>query len=723
MSAHLKLSDGWKQISGIYLKVSNTWRSIASGYLKVSNTWRLFFSSSALIPTQTSAPTVPGGTGVAFTSVTIGTSGSYTNFSSKTHSLVKVLETYVVSSPSTQDINDISLSSTYTVTQNDATTPQYNFYTRDNVVGLNGTTYYFYSTPLAAYVGEINDNFNRTTSGGLGTSSSGYIYNSYANSTASWSTNGSYAINSSAVSSGTAASNHPLQTIEVGNPNKNYSVDLPDGKGGKGVSFWTTSANSWYAVASYYDYDSTTTTQTTCTGTSSCTGLNCCSSVTVGTELNQRCSACSSATITYPCGQNGATYTCSGFDCCTNNLGSLGGDYCNCTNTNSASTTQQLTCSGSSSSSSCPNTGSTVGARCGTCSSVALCTGTQTSSSCPSTGPNVGDACGVCTTNTSTTQQLTCSGSSSGSSCPGTSSLVGGRCGTCTNVVTYPCSGGTVTTSTCPSTGSLSGDRCSTCTQNGGITDGLCRTSEPVCPPCPGGTYTTGSFGCPSGSTRCRCTQPITYSYTVRTSATSYTYPVNAYQDITTTTYTYPIREQAYNYSVNAYQDITTTTYTYPIRQQAYNYSVNAFENITTYTSNYQVRGTQYSYNYSINQSETVSGYQYNTKIKLFSAVSGNVVLQSWDSPYSEGLVLSNIVAGSFDPSQWIGIYNITASTNGNTITATAYNSGGGVMGQTVGKTISSPIKANSNGETAAGVIKTYTPNNVGTSYDNFAIY
>jgi hypothetical protein len=124
-----------------------------------------------------------------------------------------------------------------------------------------------------------------------------------------------------------------------------------------------------------------------------------------------------------------------------------------------------------------------------------------------------------------------------------------------------------------------------------------------------------------------------------------------------------------------------------------------------------------------MNELATVSGYSYNSKIKLFSAISGTVAVQSWDAPYSSGQVASNVVAGSFDNTQWTGIYNITASTSGNTVTATAYDSGGGVIGQTVGKTVSSPTKQNANGETSAGVVKAYSPNNVGTLYDNLSIY
>jgi len=647
------------------MKIGSSWQSMQSAYINISGAWNLFFSAVS-VPPQTSAPSIPGGTGEAFTSVTRGTAGSYTSYASKTHSLVKALATDTVSDASTTDTVSTVLTSTYTVTQLDASTPSYVFYTRDAVVGLNGTTYYFYSTLLSAYIGDITDNFNRTTSSGLGTSSSGYIYSSYANLTSSWSTNGARAVNSTSVSSGGAASSHPLKTIETGDPNKNYSVDLPDGKGGGGVAFWTTSANSWYAVTSYYDYDSTTTTQVSCTGTETCTGLNCCSGVTFGSLTGQRCSSCPAATITYPCGQNGVTYTCSGFNCCTNNLGSLAGDYCNCTNSNTSSTTQVLTCSGSSSGSSCPSTGSTVGARCGSCTSTTTCTGSGSNSgrTCPDTGPNVGDRCGACTETSSTVNTLT--------------------------GYTY----------------SIRQSASSTVD-----TFGLCRNFDPVAPSCPGGTLSIVSTGCSGSATRWRC-RTVTTSNPCTGSATTVGCPDTG-----------PNSGDRCGACNPNYSSVTTYTQSYSIRQQAYTYPVYAYEDVTTYTSNYQVRGTQYSYTYNINELATVSAYSYNSKIKLFSAISGTVAVQSWDAPYSSGQVASNLVAGSFDNTQWTGIYNITASTSGNTVTATAYDSGGGVIGQTVGKTVSSPTKQNANGETSAGVVKAYSPNNVGTLYDNLSIY
>ena len=129
------------------MKISSSWQSMQSAYINIAGAWNLFFSAIS-VPPQTSAPSIPGGTGEAFTSVTRGTTGSYTSFSSKTHSLVKALATDTVSDASTTDTVSTVLTSTYTVTQLDASTPSYVFYTRDAVVGLNGTTYYFYSTPF-----------------------------------------------------------------------------------------------------------------------------------------------------------------------------------------------------------------------------------------------------------------------------------------------------------------------------------------------------------------------------------------------------------------------------------------------------------------------------------------------------------------------------------------------------------------------------------------------
>lgn len=663
MSAYIRVSNAWKSITQFNIRVGGAWKSVSQGHIRVGGLWKLFFSGALSIPIQTSRPQLTG-SGVVGTSIQRFT-GTYTNYASIVNRIWFTTQTSPPADGATSAIDPSNITSVnpYTILQYDANPPAYYFYARDAVLGTNNITYYYYSDPVIATMTTFIDNYNRTVSSGLGTASGGWIYGSYGNLTSSWSTNASYAINSSAVFSGDPASSHPLQTVTVNSADKNYSIDFPDGKGGKGLAFWTTAADSWYAVASYYDYTSATDTVAQCTGTTSCDGLNCCSNVSFGSAVGQRCNSCPSATITYPCGQNGVTYTCSGYNCCTNNIGSLSGDYCNCTNSNASSTTQVLTCSGSSSGSSCPSTGSTVGARCGICNSTTTCTGSGSNSYCPDVGANVGDRCGSCTQSSTTTNTLT--------------------------GYTYSIRQSAVSTVD---------------------TFGVCRNFDPVSISCPGGTLSVVSTGCSGSATRYRC-RTTTTSNPCTGSATTGSCP-----DVGSNS-----GDRCGSCTGN-YTSVTTYTYTYSTRQQAYSYSVYAYEDVTTYTSNYQVRGVNYNYSYNVNQLENTTAYYYNTKIKLFSAVSGTVAVQSWDSPYAAGQVTSNYVVGSFDNTQWIGIYNITASTNGNTVTATAYNSGGGNIGQSVAKTVSSPTKYNAGNETAAGIIKTYTPNNVGTSYDNLSI-
>jgi hypothetical protein len=665
MSAHIRVSSTWKSITQFKIRVGGVWKSVSQGHIRVGGLWKLFFSGALSIPTQTSRPQLTG-SGVVGTSIQRFT-GTYTNYTSIVNRIWFTTQTSPPADGATSAIDPSNITSVnpYTILQSDANPPAYYFYARDAVLGTNNITYYYYSDPVIATMTTFIDNYNRTVSSGLGTASGGWIYGSYGNLTSSWSTNGSYAINSSAVFSGDPASSHPLQTVTVNSADKNYSIDFPDGKGGKGLAFWTTAADSWYAVASYYDYTSTTGTVAQCTGTTSCDGLNCCSNVTFGSAVGQRCGSCPSATITYPCGQNGVTYTCSGYNCCTNNIGSLSGDYCNCTNSNTASTTQVLTCSGSASGSTCPSTGSALGNRCGTCTSTTTCTGSGSNSYCPDFGSNVGDRCGGCSSSSSTVNTLT-------------GYTFATRASSSSTVYTY----------------------------------GLCRSTSntPNCPSCPGGSTSYSQYNCSSGNWQCQCATTTTSTSCGGSGSNSYCPDVGN-----------NVGDRCGGCS-GVYSSVTTTTYTYSTRQQAYSYSTYANQDVTSYTSNYQTRGINYNYSYNVNQLENTTAYYYNTKIKLFSAVSGTVSVQSWDSPYAAGQVTSNYVIGSFDSTRWIGIYNITAYTNGNTVTATAHDSGGGNIGQSVAKTVSSPTKYNAGNETAAGIIKTYTPNNVGTSYDNLSI-
>jgi hypothetical protein len=736
-------SGNWRKLSAIY-RLGNTgvWRKIAAAYrLGSAGNWRKIFSFGPDTVTQTSQPTGPSGSGEAFTSVSRGSSGTYTNYNTGYGIVTKLVKMTLTTSPvsGTETKYGTDLTNTYTVTQADATTPVDRFYTQDSVKNIAGTkTFYFYSDMyVQAYVGNITDNYNRNVATGLGTSSSGYIYSSYANNTVSWQVNGSRADNSSAVSSGASATSHPLQTIEVGSSlaaktNKTYSIDIPDGKGGQGVAFWATSANSWYAVTSYFDYDTSTTTELTCSGSStwssssSSSVTNCNNANPTGSSVGNRCGTCVYNGATYPCTGTGSysnTISSSTANCeSANPLGSFNGDRCgSCTYTGSFS---YLSCIGSgsytSSSSSvqgCRDANPELfiaGYRCGDCSSGVqgtTCTGTGTYSNTISSsttncntanpiGSNIGDACGTCTYTGSTTT-YPCTGFLSGqSSCPSTGSGSGDRCSSCTSSTAYPCNGGSVTTLTCPSTGSLSGDRCTACTTNASTTTyGACRSTSltPVCPSCPLGTTSFARYTCSVGFWQCRCVTPTTYTYTVRGTSTVYSYSVR--QTLTTYNFSFPIRQVSYTFSFPTYQSITQFNFSYPIRQ------------------------IQYNFTYPSNQNELVTQYTYNTRMKIWSAVSGSVVSQAWDNAgNSSGFITSSTNTITFDPAQFIGIYTLSATTSNNTVTARAYNSGGSQIGSTLTKTFASPNKSNANNETSAGIIKAHSANNVGTLYDNLSI-
>lgn len=349
-------------------------------------------------PSQTLEPGTPSGTGQAFTLVNKGSSGTYTNSASKTTSLVYLTKTTSPTSGSTTaqgTVIDNSLLPS-SITQAQATTPQQSFYTRDNVVGLNGTTYYYYSSPLTAYVAAVSDTFNRTAvPSGLGTSTSSYIYSSYANSASSWSTNGSSAINSTSVSFSASGTNYPLQTIEVGTTDRSYALASFDGNsGGVGVAYWVTSAGSWWATIPSYYYSSTTTTTpcssgygtfsspSSCGGcgystssqtSSSCSGsatTNYCPSPTSGS--GGRCTACTTLTNYY---QTCPTPTTSDPTYSNNTVGTGCGDRCSCIGPYTNTTYGCTTTKNYSTLSACLNdpltstyNASTVGSRCGSCS-------------------------------------------------------------------------------------------------------------------------------------------------------------------------------------------------------------------------------------------------------------------------------------------------------------------------------------------------------------------
>jgi hypothetical protein len=98
----------------------------------------------------------------------------------------------------------------------------------------------------------VVDTFSRTTTTNLGTSESNIAW---ASRFGTWTANGSVAVSSNAVSSGTAGA---LSYVDLGNKNALTSVSTPNA--GVGPAFWVTSAGSWWAA--HLTSDQTNTTYT-----------------------------------------------------------------------------------------------------------------------------------------------------------------------------------------------------------------------------------------------------------------------------------------------------------------------------------------------------------------------------------------------------------------------------------------------------------------------------
>lgn len=56
MTAHVKVSGSYKEITGIHTRVSGTWKEITEGHVKVSGVWKQFYANAALAHTLTITP-------------------------------------------------------------------------------------------------------------------------------------------------------------------------------------------------------------------------------------------------------------------------------------------------------------------------------------------------------------------------------------------------------------------------------------------------------------------------------------------------------------------------------------------------------------------------------------------------------------------------------------------------------------------------------------------
>lgn len=234
----------------------------------------------------------------------------------------------------------------------------------------------------------VFDSFTRTTSGSLGTSTSGAAWTALRGT---WYANGSQA------RSDDAGSNYSLATVAIGTDTTTSS----DVSGGVGVAFWVSDAGSWWAVVPYYtETANSTCTNGNCSGTESFTFSvsNCNNGACSGTETYQGPSTCEP--YSSQCSGNYVVQTSN----CTSGACSGTESYtqtCSCT-TNTIC--QYGTGTGSFAAANCAAAGGTYSAANG-----GTCCIPEVESTCPN---------GACSGTQTLTRSCMCSYSSISCSCP-----------------------------------------------------------------------------------------------------------------------------------------------------------------------------------------------------------------------------------------------------------------------------------------------------------------
>ena len=564
-------------------------------------------------PVKVSSPTLSG-TGIAFTQITAG-GGSYQSgtFGGITTRIVYYTSPYTApvdgegSSSATVQSTDTP-APTYTISQADATTPNKKFYARDAVTAVNGTTtYYYYSPVVTARVGTVTDNFNRSVPSGLGTSSSSYVYSAAIHAddrhaSSSWSTNGSTANNSTNVTRyisfpnpGTAALEYPIKAIEItSKTDLTASVEIPSGGGGPGIAFWMSGAGSFYAVAPVYSKinNDVTTTTYTCDGAvistnsdgtnPTCRGCTVTTSTSGGTSSD--CNATAFSTNSTGTSPNcyGCPITTSGgpsSDCNfpVNKSTDANGTGCfGCPITTNAGGTSYTCGSGTT-----YNYGSAIVAQaaCHGCSYSdtsyvsKTCTGGPADYYSNTLGTGCGDKCSCAGPYVG----VVCSGGGSGATCPSLSSAINGRCGPCTfnpaiSIYTWPINTNSTYyscyTNVCTNVAQFSCTYTTVTTP----TTYTCRgqdTSTPVTYTCKGrdtSTPVVTSYSC-SPKTNNTTVVVSTYNTNLRIMSTGYTSYVAVLKDenINTNTsafekaYKISVTTSGNNISATAYSDLSGT--------------------------------------------------------------------------------------------------------------------------------------------------------------------
>lgn len=212
----------------------------------------------------------------------------------------------------------------------------------------------------------FSDSFNRTTTGSLGTSSSGGTWTALRGV---WYANGTQA------QSDDAATNYSIASTNMGSANVKTSATVSSGTG---VAFWVSSANSWWASTSY---ETSSTYSYTCNCTTCCNSCanSACGCATYNSQTN--CSVCGSTTTyvsctcSYSCGYNGGssynTVDSCGYVFTCNGTSTYSGSY-----SNICPQTTCNTCTNSAFGCATYNTCANCSA-CGSYSCCSTCTGTS----------------------------------------------------------------------------------------------------------------------------------------------------------------------------------------------------------------------------------------------------------------------------------------------------------------------------------------------------------
>lgn len=153
---------------------------------------------------------------------------------------------------------------------------------------------------LETVITSLIDNFNRTTSGSLGTPSGG---GTWIATKGTWNANGTQA------TSADAASTYPIASAEMNKKDVTINLDVST-SGGAGISFWITDAQNWWGLFPY--------TNTVTSYFSSCNSYSqgtACTAYTQGTGCNgwTSTSVCNGWTSTSSCNSWTSSSSCNGY--------------------------------------------------------------------------------------------------------------------------------------------------------------------------------------------------------------------------------------------------------------------------------------------------------------------------------------------------------------------------------------------------------------------------